>query len=31
MGAYGAQHRSYHVMNGTSDIVTNAWERFSGW
>ena len=29
--ATGAQPRSYHVVHGTSDIVTNAWERFSGW
>ena len=29
--ATGAQHRSYHVVHGTSDIVTDEWERFSGW
>jgi D-serine deaminase-like pyridoxal phosphate-dependent protein len=29
--ATGAQHRSYHVVHGKSDIVTNEWERFSGW
>lgn len=29
--ATGAQHRSYHIVHGTSDIVTNEWVRFTGW
>lgn len=27
----GAQHRSYHVVHGASDIVTAEWPRFGGW
>ena len=29
--ATGAQHRSYHVVHGTSDAVTDEWQRFGGW
>ncbi len=29
--ATGAQHRSYHIVHGASDIVTDEWVRFSGW
>lgn len=29
--ATGAQHRSYHVVHGTSDIVQGEWPRFGGW
>jgi D-serine deaminase-like pyridoxal phosphate-dependent protein len=29
--ATGAQHRSYHVVHGASDIVHGAWQRFGGW
>lgn len=29
--ATGAQHRSYHVVHGKSDVVINEWPRFSGW
>lgn len=29
--ATGAQHRSYHVVHGTSDIVHAQWQRFGGW
>lgn len=27
----GAQHRSYHVVHGTSDVVEAEWPRFGGW
>ena len=29
--ATGAQHRSYHVVRGTSDQVEAEWPRFGGW
>lgn len=29
--ATGAQHRSYHVVHGASDIVHGEWQRFGGW
>lgn len=29
--ATGAQHRTYHVVNGGSDLVTGQWQRFGGW
>jgi D-serine deaminase-like pyridoxal phosphate-dependent protein len=29
--ATGAQHRSYHVVHGASDIVEAEWQRFGGW
>lgn len=29
--ATGAQHRSYHVVHGASDIVDGTWQRFGGW
>jgi D-serine deaminase-like pyridoxal phosphate-dependent protein len=29
--ATGAQHSSYHVVHGKSDIVTDEWVRLSGW
>ncbi len=29
--ATGAQHRSYHVVHGASDIVAGEWQRFGGW
>lgn len=29
--ATGAQHRSYHVVRGTSDLVRGEWPRFGGW
>jgi D-serine deaminase-like pyridoxal phosphate-dependent protein len=29
--ATGAQHRSYHVVHGTSDLVRGEWPRFGGW
>jgi D-serine deaminase-like pyridoxal phosphate-dependent protein len=29
--ATGAQHRSYHVVRGHSDIVEAEWPRFGGW
>ena len=29
--ATGAQHRSYHVVHGASDIVQAKWLRFGGW
>lgn len=29
--ATGAQHRSYHVVHGASDIVEGEWQRFGGW
>lgn len=29
--ATGAQHRAYHVVHGTSDIVEGEWPRFGGW
>ncbi|WIW91078.1 DSD1 family PLP-dependent enzyme (plasmid) [Sphingobium sp. V4] len=29
--ATGAQHRSYHVVHGDSDIVQAKWQRFGGW
>ena len=29
--ATGAQHRSYHVVQGASDIVHAEWQRFGGW
>ncbi len=27
----GAQHRSYHVVHGASEIVAAEWQRFGGW
>jgi D-serine deaminase-like pyridoxal phosphate-dependent protein len=27
----GAQHRSYHVVRGASDVVEAEWPRFGGW
>ncbi|MEN2790926.1 DSD1 family PLP-dependent enzyme [Sphingomonas oligophenolica] len=27
----GAQHRSYHVVRGVSDVVEAEWPRFGGW
>ncbi len=29
--ATAAQHRSYHVVQGASDIVEGEWARFGGW
>lgn len=29
--ATGAQHRSYHVVHGASEIVEGEWQRFGGW
>lgn len=29
--ATGAQHRAYHVVHGTSDVVEGEWPRFGGW
>ncbi|WCT78954.1 DSD1 family PLP-dependent enzyme [Novosphingobium humi] len=29
--ATGAQHRTYHVVHGASDLVTGQWQRFGGW
>ena len=29
--ATGAQHRSYHVVHGASDVVDAEWQRFGGW
>ena len=29
--ATGAQHRSYHVVRGSSDVVQGEWQRFGGW
>ncbi|MBI3348000.1 MAG: alanine racemase [Burkholderiales bacterium] len=29
--ATGAQHRSYHVVRGASDVVEAEWPRFGGW
>lgn len=29
--ATGAQHRKYHVVHGTSDVVAGEWQRFGGW
>ena len=29
--ATGAQHRSYHVVHGASDVVEAEWQRFGGW
>ncbi len=29
--ATGAQHQSYHVVHGASDIVEAEWARFGGW
>ncbi|WP_207796628.1 alanine racemase [Sphingomonas oleivorans] len=29
--ATGAQHRRYHVVHGTSDVVEAEWLRFGGW
>lgn len=29
--ATGAQHGSYHVVRGTSDVVEGEWQRFGGW
>ena len=29
--ATGAQHRSYHVVAGTSTVVDAVWPRFGGW
>jgi Predicted amino acid aldolase or racemase len=29
--ATGAQHRSYHVVRGSSDVVHGEWQRFGGW
>lgn len=29
--ATGAQHRSYQVVHGESDIVTDEWQRLGGW
>ena len=29
--ATGAQHGSYHVVRGTSDVVEAEWPRFGGW
>jgi len=29
--ATGAQHRTYHVVNGASDAVIGQWQRFGGW
>lgn len=29
--ATGAQHRAYHVVHGTSDLVESEWQRFGGW
>lgn len=29
--ATGAQHRAYHVVQGTSDLVESEWQRFGGW
>jgi D-serine deaminase-like pyridoxal phosphate-dependent protein len=29
--ATGAQHRSYQVVHGKSDIVTDEWLRLGGW
>jgi D-serine deaminase-like pyridoxal phosphate-dependent protein len=27
----GAQHRSYHVVHGASEVVETEWPRFAGW
>jgi D-serine deaminase-like pyridoxal phosphate-dependent protein len=27
----GAQHRSYHVVHGASEVVEAVWPRFGGW
>ena len=27
----GAQHQSYHVVHGPSDVVQDVWPRFRGW
>lgn len=29
--ATGAQHRTYNVVHGGSDLVTGQWQRFGGW
>lgn len=29
--ATGAQHRAYHVVRGSSDVVEAEWPRFGGW
>lgn len=29
--ATGAQHCSYHIVHGASDIVHGEWQRFGGW
>ena len=29
--ATGAQHRSYHVVRGSSENVEAEWPRFGGW
>jgi D-serine deaminase-like pyridoxal phosphate-dependent protein len=29
--ATGAQHSSYHVVHGASEVVHAEWQRFGGW
>lgn len=29
--AMGAQHTKYHVVHGSSIVITNTWERVQGW